>query len=193
MKFQMGRVVITSFVILLASFIAAPMGFAAEKVSPSFNLGPGDVLAISVWRDEELNRQVLVRPDGMISFPLIGDIVAAGKTVDELRQEIEEKIVEYVPDTKVTVMLIELASPKVFVVGQVNQPGMFIMTGDTTVMQALAWAGGLTPFASSGSIRIIRTGNGHTAVLNFDYDDVEDGEDLAQNVILQPGDTIVVP
>jgi polysaccharide export outer membrane protein len=159
----------------------------------NFYLGPEDVLEISVWRDEALNRQVVVTPDGKVSFPLVGNIQAQGRTVEELRQAVEDKIKTFVPDAPVTVMVVRVGSPKVFVVGKVAKPGVYIMGETLRVMQALAMAGGTTPFADKDDILIIRKENGHQKIFRFDYTKVADGKDLEQNICLKRGDTVVVP
>jgi polysaccharide export outer membrane protein len=166
-------------------------GMAA--LGSEFYLGPGDVLEMSVWKDEALSRQVVVRPDGKISFPLIGDVVARGRTVEELRQVVEGKIKVYVPDAPVTVMVVQVGSPKVYVVGKVGKPGLYIMGQTLRVMQVLAMAGGMTPFAKKDDILIIRKENGHQKVFKFNYGKVADGKDLDQNICLEAGDTVVVP
>lgn len=158
-----------------------------------FYLGPGDVLEISVWKDEALSRQVVVRPDGKISFPLIGDVVARGRTVSQLREAVEGKIKAFVPDAPVNVMVIQVGSPKVYVVGKVAKPGLYIMGEPLRVMQVLAMAGGMTPFAKKNDIIIIRKDNGGQQVYPFNYSKVADGKDLGQNIRLEPGDTVVVP
>lgn len=166
-----------------------------EMAAPGskFYLGPGDVLEISVWKDEALSRQVVVRPDGKISFPLIGDVVARGRTVSQLREAVEGKIKAFVPDAPVNVMVIQVGSPKVYVVGKVAKPGLYIMGEPLRVMQVLAMAGGMTPFAKKNDIIIIRKDNGGQQVYPFNYSKVADGKDLGQNIRLEPGDTVVVP
>jgi len=158
-----------------------------------FTLGPGDLLEVSVWNDETLTRQVLVRPDGFISFPLIGDIQVEGRTVDQVRAAVEKEISEYVPDVPVTVLLIQLASTRVYVIGKVPQPGAFLMQDQMRVLQILSMAGGLTTFADQGDIKIIRYDGEDQQVFEFDYDEVARGRDLSQNIVLEPGDTVVVP
>jgi polysaccharide export outer membrane protein len=174
-------------------FCAASSLNAAERApSGEFQLGPGDVLHLSVWKDEALTRDVLVRPDGMISYPLAGEVRAAGRTVKQVRQKLEERLQKYVPDTPVTVVLTQLKSTKIYVVGKVNQPGMYLMDGEMNVMQALALAGGFSRFADKDEIYILReNGNGKKAI-PFDYSEVAEGEDLSSNLVLQPGDTVVV-
>jgi polysaccharide export outer membrane protein len=159
-----------------------------------FPLGSGDVLEVSVWGDANLVRKVLVRPDGRISFPLVGDMQAAGRSVEDLRSELEKKIGEFITGTPVTVMLVEARSIRVSVVGKVQKPGVFPMDGPMTVLQALAMAGGMTPFASTGSVHVIRTeADGTQRFIPFDYDLVAGGKGLEQNVSLMPGDVVLVP
>ncbi|MDY7002040.1 MAG: polysaccharide biosynthesis/export family protein [Thermodesulfobacteriota bacterium] len=177
------------------SVAAAASGEEAEEEAKEYQfvLGPGDVLEISVWGDDSLTKQVLVRPDGRISFPLIGDVKAKGLNVEFLRLEIEKRIEEYVQDTPVTVLLTQLGSPRVFVMGKVARPGVYVMNDRMRVMQMLAMAGGLTSFADSNGILIIREREGEQSVINFNYDKVENGKDLSQNIVLLPGDTVIVP
>jgi polysaccharide export outer membrane protein len=165
---------------------------AAEDRTP-FTLGPGDLLHIMVWNDQALTQDVIVRPDGRISFPLIGDVPAGGREVEALRRDLAERLSEYVPDAPVTVILAELGSARVYVVGKVAKPGMFLMPGELRVMQALAQAGGLTPFADGSGILVLRTGESGRTAIPFDYDGVARGRDIAQDIVLKPGDTIVVP
>ncbi|WP_027182955.1 polysaccharide biosynthesis/export family protein [Desulfovibrio inopinatus] len=194
MQYHLKRILVLGVFTFFIGIVANP-ALVCAKTAPNtdFHLGGGDVLEVSVWNDEALNREVLVRPDGYISFPLIGDVVAKGRTIEDVRAEIEKRIREFIPDTTVTVMLLKLTSPQVYVVGKVNSPGMYLMQGPTRVMQALAWAGGPTAYASQSSIRILRSENGAQEVFRFDYDDVKSGDDLEQNILLHPGDTIVVP
>lgn len=181
-------IVFVSF--LLAIAIGCGMAAAAES---RYLIGPGDVLEISVWKDEGLSRQVVVPPDGMISFPLAGDIDVTHMTVTDLRKAVKEKLSEFVPDATVTVMLLAINSLKAYVIGKVNKPGEFPVTLDTRVMQILSMAGGLNPFASKGNILILRQEKGKTVKIPFDYGDVEDGDNLEQNIVLERGDVVVVP
>lgn len=178
-----------------AQMVAAMVDQLVQEplTSSSFLLGAGDLLEISVWNDETLSRQVLVRPDGFISFPLIGDIQVEGRTVEQVRKDVEEKISEFVPDVPVTVMLTQLASTRVYVIGKVQQPGAFIMQEEMRVIQILAMAGGLATFADQGGIKILRYAGEEVQVFGFDYDDVANGKKLFQNIVLQPGDTVIVP
>ena len=165
----------------------------SERIEGKFKLGPGDVLDISVWGDEAMTRQVIIRPDGYISFPLVGEIVASGLTVDELRGEIESKVRLYSPDSPVTVTLMQLQSAMFYVTGKVARPGSYVMNGPTSVLQALAMAGGITPYASEGDILIVRHQPAGQETVEFDYKRVTSGKDLSTNFILKPGDTVVVP
>jgi polysaccharide export outer membrane protein len=154
---------------------------------------PGDLLHISVWREESLDLDVLVRPDGGLSFPLAGDLSAAGKTVEALRTELTARLERYIPDLSVTVLVQEINGNKVYVIGQVNQPGEFIMNPRVDVMQALSLAGGMTTFASPNDIFILRRQNGEQRTMPFRFDDVARGRNLDQNIVLRSGDVVVVP
>jgi polysaccharide export outer membrane protein len=156
-------------------------------------IGPGDVLDISVWKVEELTKMVTVLPDGRIAFPLVGQVTAGGKTVDELSQELEKKLQKFVPDLNLSVMVQQVNSMVVYVIGRVNNPGRFVLNANASVLQALAMAGGLNPFAEGGKIKIFRKDPGGTEIIGFDYDDVVKGKDVAQNIMLRRGDVIVVP
>jgi len=156
-------------------------------------LGPEDILEISVWQDETLTKQVVVRPDGKISFPLVGEIRAAGRTVEDLKKEITKKISEFVPDPVVTIMVIGIKSYKIYVIGKVNKPGAYTMGRPVNVMQALSLAGGFSPFADLDNIGIIREENGKQIRVKFNYKEVAKGKHLEQNIYLKSGDIIVVP
>jgi polysaccharide export outer membrane protein len=166
---------------------------AAQVVEDKYQLGPEDVIEISVWKEPDLTKQLAVRPDGKISYPLIGEVQAAGKTVKQLREEISKRLEKFVTDAQVTVILLKTQYYKIYVVGKVNKPGEFLVGRPASVMQALAMAGGLTPFASPGKIVIIRKSGGTEQTLPFDYKGVSKGASLEQNIILLPGDVVVVP
>jgi len=159
----------------------------------TFTLGPGDIIEISVWKDQDLTRQVIVQPDGYINFPLIGQVKAAGRTIPEVRKEVEKGLSDYMSMPNVTVTPVKIESYKVYVIGKVNKPGMFVVLPRVTVLQALSMAGGTNPFADLGDIVIIRHGpNGETKI-DFDYDDIAAGKNLDQNIELQSGDVVLVP
>ncbi len=164
-----------------------------EPASVSYLIGPGDVLNISVWKEEGMQKEVLVRPDGGITFPLAGEIKAGGLTTKELSDELVKKLKKYIPHPSVTVSVLQSVSNKIYVIGKVNRPGEFIATGYMDVLQALTMAGGLTPYAESDEIKIIRRTETGTKMKLFDYDEVISGERLDMNIILKAGDTVVVP
>ena len=162
-------------------------------VDNSYLIGPGDLLNISVWKEEGMELEVLVRPDGGITFPLAGEIKAGGKTAQALSDTLVIKLKRYIPNPNVTVSVLRSVSNKVYVIGKVARPGEFIATGYMDVLQALTMAGGLTPYADSDDIKIIRRTKTGTQVMEFDYDEVASGERLDMNIILKAGDTVVVP
>ncbi|MGI9225461.1 MAG: polysaccharide biosynthesis/export family protein [Woeseiaceae bacterium] len=181
-----------ALLVLLFGFATA---YAQQNVAAgeSYRIQPGDLLFISVWKEEELQKEVLVRPDGAISFPLAGEINTRNKTVEELRIELTGLLSRYIPDLVVTVSVLEINGNKVFVIGQVNNPGEFIVNPRVDVMQALSMAGGTTPFADLKNIRILRRSEGGQTAIRFEYDDVISGRKLEQNILLESGDVVVVP
>jgi polysaccharide export outer membrane protein len=160
---------------------------------PGYRIGPGDVLEISVWKDPALTRQVVVLPDGHIDFPLVGHFVAMGRTTRELKTEMETKLARYIPDPILTVIVQQAVSMRIYVIGKVNRPGHFLLSGNLNVMQALAMAGGLNTFAKGNDIQIFREKGKHTVVYPFAYEKVSEGKHMEQNIVLQRGDVIVVP
>ncbi len=160
---------------------------------PGYRIGPEDVLHISVWKEEELNREVLVRPDGGISFPLAGNLEAAGKTTQDLMGELTRRIQRYIPDAVVTVTVTKVSGYSIFVIGKVSKPGQYTLGRYVDVLQALTLAGGVTPFASEDDITVLRRQNGKEIRFPFDYSDVKRGRRLEQNILLQSGDVVVVP
>jgi polysaccharide biosynthesis/export protein len=160
---------------------------------PSYRVQPGDVMTVSVWKETELQSEVLVRPDGGFSFALAGDVDAVGKTVDEIRTILVERLKRFIPNPVVTVAVKVIGGNRIYVVGRVNHAGDFPLSSPLDVMQAIALAGGATPFAAINDIVILRRQNGQQQALHFHYSDVARGRELAQNVLLQGGDTVVVP
>lgn len=166
---------------------------AAEEQNGDYQIKPGDLLMVNVWKEQDLTMEVLVRPDGKFSFPLAGDLDAAGHSVEQVRQALISKISSYIPDAAATVMVKNIEGNRAYVVGKVSRPGPVIMSQQTNVMQALAIAGGTVQFAELKHIIILRgQGSAQTATA-FNYDQVQGGEGLEQNVVLQPGDVVVVP
>lgn len=176
--------------VVAAAAASAPV--AATKPS-AYVIGPEDGLEISVWKDDTLKAAALVRPDGGISFPLVGEVMAAGKTADELRDELRRRLEKYIPDAVVTVAVVHVASYRIYVLGRVNKPGDFTVGRDVDVLQALTLAGGLTPFAHENDIRVVRKVDGRSTTIPFRYSDVFKNGDLTQNITLRSGDVLLVP
>jgi polysaccharide export outer membrane protein len=160
---------------------------------PDYEVQPGDMLQVSVWREADLNQAVLVRPDGGFSFPLAGDMTAIGKTVEELRVEITQRLTRFIPEPVVTVSITQINGNKIYVIGQVARAGEYVVNPRVDVMQALSMAGGMTPFAALDDIYVLRRNNGEQIRLPFRFSDVSRGRNLEQNVMLQSGDVVVVP
>ena len=177
--------------VLPCTAIGAPPGGAG--VDPSYRLGAEDVMLISVWKDEQLTREVVVRPDGMFSFPLVGDSQAQDRTVEEIRADLVKRLTKYIPNPNVSVSVTKVLSYKIYVVGRVNKPGEYLIGHYTDVLQALSLAGGLTPFAAENDIKVIRRVKGEKEVFPFRYGDMRKGNDLDQNILLQRGDVVMVP
>lgn len=172
---------------------AASAQATTEGDVAAYTINPGDVLSVTVWKEEDLQRQVLVRPDGSFSFPLAGEINARNKSVAEVQSELVSKLERFIPDPVVTVATEQILGNKVYVIGQVNRPGEFIANTRMDVAQALAMAGGFTPFAQKNDVKILRRTGNEARAISFKYGEIEKGKRLEQNVLLQPGDTIVVP
>ena len=165
----------------------------APTHSSTYLIGAEDVLNISVWKEPELNREVTVRPDGGVSFPLVGDIQVKGKTVDEVKTIVSKKISKYIPKAEVTVSLIRASSYKIYVLGKVNKPGQYVLGSYVDVLQSLSLASGLTPYANSDEIKILRRIDGKEIVFPFHYSEVSSGARMNQNIVLQSGDVVLVP
>jgi polysaccharide export outer membrane protein len=178
---------------MLFFLIMVFLAFISSVHAESYHVGPGDVLEISVWRDEALSRELIVPPDGVLSFPLIGDVNVDSMSVPEIREVIKKKLAEYIPDASVAVILKKINSLKVYVIGQVKNPGEFPITLEARVMQVLAQAKGLTPFAAERDIHILRYQGDKTQKIGFDYKEMLKGNNLEQDIVLQRGDVIVVP
>jgi polysaccharide biosynthesis/export protein len=161
--------------------------------SGGYLLQPGDVLQVTVWKETDLTSEVLIRPDGGMSFALAGEVQAAGHTVAELTAMLEKRIRKYEPDAVLTVSIKLASGNRVYVIGKVNHPGDFPLNRPTDVVQALSLAGGATPFADTNGIRILRRNGDHQTAISFRYGDIEHGRRLDQNILLQSGDTVVVP
>ena len=164
---------------------------AAED--PNFVIGQNDVLDISVWKEPDISRRVPVRPDGKISLPLLNDIQAAGLTPMQLQTQVTEKLKKFLTEPQVTVIVSEINSRRIYILGEASRPGAYPMLPNMTVLQALSGAGGFNQFANSSKVRILRMENGKQTSYNFNYKEVILGKNIDQNIVLKPGDSIVVP
>ena len=162
-------------------------------VEPDYRIGPGDQLSIEVWKDKDLARLVTVLPDGRVAYPMVGEVVAAGKTVAQLQKEIEGKLSLFVKDAVLTVEVRQVNSLQIYVLGRVKTPGRIILTSNIDVLQAMATAGGPDQFAKLSKIKIFRREGGKTVIIPFDYDDVIAGKNLETNILLRRGNVVVVP
>ena len=184
---------ITSTVLLASLILFAQWFNIANANEDAYKIQPGDVLEVSVWNEEGLIRQVLVRPDGGMSFPLVGDLQAAGESVENLSTTITERLSKYIPDPVVTVSMQQLSGNKIYVVGKVARPGEYVANSYVDVVQAIAMAGGMTPFAAVNKIQIVRRDGEKLEAYPFRFSDIEKGENLEQNIVLESGDIVVVP
>ena len=160
----------------------------------NYVVGIGDVLEINVWKESELSKTVPVRPDGMITLPLVGEIKAAGSTPDQLKEQLTSALQKVVTDPQVTVMVVSVSSLSFNIMGNVNRPGYYPLTRPMTILDAIAISGGFRDFAKEKKIYVLRTGpNGAQQKIMFNYKDVIKGKKMAQNIMLQPHDTLVIP
>lgn len=160
---------------------------------PGYLIGPEDALEISVWKDDALKSATLVRPDGGVSFPLIGDVMVAGKTAGQVKEEVTRRLDRFIPDPVVNVAVVRVSSYRIYVIGRVNRPGEFPLGRAIDVLQALSLAGGMTPFANEEEIKIIRKSRGKAVSIPFDYTRIRRNGDVSQNIWLQSGDVVLVP
>ena len=172
---------------------AASAQTAAVTTPGDYVIGPEDLLSVVFWRDKDMSAEVAVRPDGKISLPLLNDIQAAGLTPSQLRDRLTEDARRYLEDPNVTIVVRQINSRRVFVTGEVAKPGPYPLIGPTTVLQILATAGGLREYADEKNILVLRSEGGRPVTYRFNYRDVSKHRNVAQNVELKPGDTILVP
>ena len=166
----------------------------AQTTPEDFIIGLEDVLSINVWKEPELSvKEVMVRPDGKISLPLVGDIQASGLTPKQLQERISNRMKEFVAAPNVTVVVLKIASQSVSIVGQVAKPGVYFMGSPISVLELLARAGGFREEAKTKKIAIVRTENARTSHFSFNYNQVSKGQNLQQNIILKNGDVVIVP
>jgi polysaccharide export outer membrane protein len=167
---------------------------ATKPHDDSFVIGNDDLVAISVWKEPDVSRSVPVRSDGKISLPLVGEVRAAGETPLELEQEISSKLLNYISEPQVTVIVQQINSQKFNILGQVTKPGTYALTSNSTVLDAIAMAGGFRDFAKQKSIYVLRQNtDGTQKRLPFNYKEVVKGQNIEQNVKIQPRDTIIIP
>ncbi len=180
--------------LLAMSVLLVGASWAADShLEAGYKLQPGDLLQVAVWKETELQSEVLIRPDGGLSFALAGDMQAAGLTTDQLREELQSRVRKLVPDAVVTVSVKSPNGNRVYVIGKVNHPGDFPLLRPIDVLQAISMAGGVTPFASTNKIRVLHREGDQEKSSRFRYDDVAKGHNLSQNILLQSGDTVIVP
>jgi polysaccharide export outer membrane protein len=171
----------------------APTVPAGPALPADYVIGPEDVLSVVFWREREMSADVLVRPDGRISLPLLNDVDVAGLTPDQVRERVIEAARKFVEEPSATVVVKQINSRKVYITGNVERPGPFPLLRPTTILQLISLAGGLKEFAKAGSIVVVRVDGNQQASYPFSYDDVKNGKNLAQNILLKPGDTVIVP
>jgi polysaccharide export outer membrane protein len=202
---MMQKSVLTIKILVICALTSGllPLAFAAESQNDingepatatfDYKINPGDIISVSVWREEDLQREVLIRPDGKFSFPLAGDINAKGKSVEQVRQLLAKKLSRFIPDLVVSVAVLAINGNKVYVIGQVNRPGDIPVNPNIDIMQALSIAGGTNPFAQVNDISILRRTENGLISIPFRYGDIEKGKRLEQNIVLKAGDVVVVP
>src|SRR5690349_7893366 len=188
------RFFLTARLLLLgsAAYLVAIAPLHAQATA-GYTVKPGDTLEISVWKEPDLQRTVLVRPDGHFSFPLVGEVDARGKTVMDLNKTVSERLTKYISDAVVTISVTEIKGNKISVLGQANKPGEFDVNPGVNIMQALSMAGGMTPFAATNDIIVLRGQGAQQKAMAFRYNDVVRGRSLDTNIELQSGDIVVVP
>jgi polysaccharide export outer membrane protein len=171
----------------------APVLPAQPPLPDDYVIGPDDILVIVFWREKDLSTEASVRPDGKISIPLLQDVDAAGLTPEQLRDSLNKQAQRFVEDPNATVIVKEINSRQVFITGQVSKPGPYRLGGPTTVVQLIAMAGGLLEYADQENVAIMRVENGTPVSHRFNYKDIAHRRNLKQNIMLKPGDTVVVP
>jgi polysaccharide export outer membrane protein len=180
--------------LLLFPCAAESQPVPSEDIAPAdYIVGPNDILSIFVWKEPDLTQEIIVMPDGRITFPMAGEVMARGKTVMELQYQITEKLSDYLTAPEVTVILRESRSRWIYTIGQVNHPGPYVLEPDTSVLQALSMAGGFAEWADQKQILIVRRQDNKELFFLFNYKEYISGKNLEQNILLQPNDTIIVP
>jgi len=177
----------------MGPFLALYASICSAQQPPDYTLHPGDQIEVAVWKEPDLQRTVVIRPDGKFSFPLTGEITASGRTAAVIKSEIETRLKVYIPEPVVTVSVTGMGGNQVYVIGQVIKPGAYVMNPQINILQALSIAGGTTPFAALNDIIVIRSSKAGQRVMPFRYNEVSKGRNLEQNVLLESGDVVIVP
>jgi len=198
-----GHVLVAAFLLAVqvgtGGCLQQEVQYRGAAVPPNeFLIGPEDVLVVTVWRNQELSKEVIVRPDGKISLPLLGDITAAGLTAEALSKQVADKLVEFMSTPTVSVQVKEINSYYIFAAGEVTRPGKIVLKSFTNVVQGLSYAGGFTVFASRNNVHVLRNvknsqGETKQVMIPVPYLDIVKGRNLEANIILKAGDVIVVP
>ena len=183
----MKRKILTLAAVVFLSAAAVCTAYAGD-----YRIGPGDVLDISVWKNPDLTKQLAVLPDGSIHFPLVKELKVQGLTVEAMKKKLIEELKKNVPEPDLSVSVVQVNSMMIYIIGKVNNPGRFTINTNIDVLQALAVAGGLNPFAKEKEIGIFRKKDGKTMIYNLNYEEVSEGKNLDQNITLERGDVIVV-
>ena len=190
----MQKIFVFLGLMIVQSLIFSTPTFSQDPAAmPDYIIHPSDILEISVYGEAELTKELVVRPDGKISYPLIGDIGVAGLSPGQIKMIVDTEISAFIPEASSTVIVKSLGSLKYYVVGEVSNPGMFNVSTQLTVLQALSLAGGLKTFAEQDNIIIVRGHGKGTVKISFDYDDAKKGKKLEQNILLKRGDVVLVP
>jgi polysaccharide export outer membrane protein len=184
--------------VIILLFSIGSIAWSGENVTGTqknepYIIGQGDILWISIWKNPDLTKEVIVLPDGTITFPLIGELKADGKTVLELKTSMEDKLKKFISNPVLTIMVQDPGSMFFYVVGKVNQPGKFVLKDNVSILQSLAMSGGPNPFADSDDIKVLRKEGDKTLIFNFNYNKVIKGKYLEQDIMLKRGDIVVVP
>ncbi|MCP5380896.1 MAG: polysaccharide biosynthesis/export family protein [Kordiimonadaceae bacterium] len=184
---------ISLLILTIAGLLVGTSSLQAQALT-GYTLNPGDQLHISVWREDTLDKEVTVLPDGHITFPLIGSVNVVGVSSVELEKIIEDKLSDTIPGAEVTVLVLSVTGNRVYVIGKVLKPGEFIMSSEMTVAQVLSLAGGLDRFADGGGIKVQRIENGKVKYFQYNYDDLLSGKTIdSMSFILKAGDVVIVP
>jgi polysaccharide biosynthesis/export protein len=175
-----------------STLLASQSVFAADKLD-AYQLSPGDSILVSVWREDTLQKEVRVLPDGSITFPLAGRVEVSGHDVEEASKRIAAKLKDFIPDPNVSIVITGIEGNRVYVVGKVPKSGPIVMTGPVTVLQALSMSGGLDKFADEGAIQVLRRKGSTDEILSVNYKHLISGRDMKTNFQLRAGDTLLVP